>query len=201
MQNSKTKKQQVKPVKRAKKILDEFKEFISRGSVIDLSIGLIMGTAFTAIVNSLVKEIFMPLFSMLISGIDFTHWKYILKPGTEATEDTATGIITNTSAEIAITYGNFIQQVVNFLIISIAVFIMVKTVNRFRHLLDAEAMANNPSPEKEKASPEKDKASPEKEEVSPEKEEILLLREIRDLLKTQSDDSAEEVRTPSESIE
>ncbi|MCL1853611.1 MAG: large conductance mechanosensitive channel protein MscL [Peptococcaceae bacterium] len=170
----------MKPTKQAKKFLDEFKEFISRGSVIDLSIGLIMGTAFTAIVNSLVKEIFMPLFSMLVSGIDFTHWKYILKPGTEAVENTTTGIITNASAEIAITYGNFIQQVVNFLIMSVVVFLMVKAINKVRHLMDAEAEAAS------KAQGEAGSLNQPPQTT----EDILLLREIRDLLKTsQPDDS------------
>lgn len=169
--------------KQAKKILHEFKEFISRGSVIDLSIGLIMGTAFTAIVNSLVKEIFMPLFSMLISGIDFTHWKIMLKDGTEGSADPATGLITDKSAEIAITFGNFIQQVINFLILGLIVFIMVKAINKFRNRTDAEAKA-----EAEKQAPQ----------VS---EEILILREIRDLLKEPQNASLGIRSTSSDNIE
>ncbi len=122
----------------------EFKEFISRGSVIDLAVGVIIGSAFTAIVTSLVNDIFMPAIGWLFGGINFTDLKIVITKGSEGVE------------EAAIYYGNFIQSVVNFLLIAFVVFIVVKGINRFY--------------KKEKPAP---KAPA---------EDILLLREIRDLL-------------------
>ena len=85
-----------------KGFIAEFKEFISRGSVIDLAVGVIIGGAFTAIVTSLVNDIIMPIIGLLFGGIDFTSLRYIITP---AVGDTP---------EAAIYYGNFIQSVVNF---------------------------------------------------------------------------------------
>lgn len=107
-----------------KKFISEFKEFISRGNVIDLAVGIIVGTAFTNIVNSLVNQVIMPAISFIIGGLDFTGYKF--------PPDAAEG-------EAAILYGAFIQQVVNFLIIAFVVFCMVKMINRFKRLKAEEA--------------------------------------------------------------
>lgn len=95
-----------------KTIIDEFKEFIKRGNVIDLAVAFIMGQAFTAIVNSLVNDIIMPLVGILIGGINFTNIKVTLGDAT-------------------IYYGLFIQNVINFLIIAACIFIVVKIMNKF----------------------------------------------------------------------
>lgn len=95
-----------------KTIIDEFKEFIKRGNVIDLAVAFIMGQAFTAIVNSLVNDIIMPLVGILIGGINFTNIKVTLGDAT-------------------IYYGLFIQNVINFLIIAVCIFIVVKIMNKF----------------------------------------------------------------------
>ncbi len=124
--------------------LKEFRDFINRGNVIDLAVGIIIGAAFTAIVNSLVNDLVMPLIGIVTGGVDFTS-------------------LSVTFGEAALTYGNFIQAVFNFLIIALAVFWLVRTVNRFRA--------------KEEAKP----AEPE----APTTEEKLLT-EIRDLLKARS---------------
>jgi large conductance mechanosensitive channel len=137
-----------------KKFFEEFKVFISRGNVIDLAVGMIVGSAFTSIVNSLVKDVVMPFVSIIIGGISFADLKYVITP--------AEGDV----AECAILYGNFIQQIVNFLIIALVVFSLVKAINTMRAKL--EKKEEEPAPE------------PEPEEPS---EEILLLREIRDSLK------------------
>lgn len=123
-----------------KGVIAEFKEFISRGSVMDLAVGMIMGAAFTAIVNSLVDDIVMPLIGIILKGIDFTALMVSV-------------------GDANITYGNFIQAVINFLCISLVIFLLVKALNKFRK-------------KKEEAPPE------------PSKEEKLLT-EIRDLLKDQ----------------
>src|SRR5699024_10385969 len=93
-------------MKQAKSFWAEFKQFISRGNVIDLAVGVIIGGAFTAIVNSLVNDVVMPVIGILFGGIDFTGLKYVITP---ASGDTP---------EAAIYYGNFIQNVVNFLLVA-----------------------------------------------------------------------------------
>lgn len=107
-------------LKKTKGFINEFKEFISRGNVIDMAVGIIVGTAFTAIVNSLVADVIMPAIGWLLGGINFTELKYVITP---AVGDTA---------EAAIRYGVFIQKIVDFLIIAFVVFLMVKLINSFR---------------------------------------------------------------------
>ena len=122
--------------------------------MVDLAVGMIVGSAFTAIVSSLVNDVVMPVVGMLFHGIDFTTLRYVITP---ATED---------MAESAIRYGNFIQAVVNFLLVSLVVFTAVRAINRLRRKKEEEpAPAPEPAPEPEPS------------------EEILLLREIRDLMK------------------
>ena len=142
-----------------KGIVSEFKEFIARGNVIDMAVGIIMGGAFTPIVNSLVNDIVMPCVGMITGGIDFSDKRIILKEAVAANEEL--GIAE--AAEVAIRYGNLIQVVINFLIISLCVFFLIKAINKFK--------------KKEEEKPEEPPKEPE-----PTKEE-LLLTEIRDLLK------------------
>lgn len=130
--------------------ISEFKEFISRGNVIDMAVGIIVGTAFTAIVNSLVNQIIMPPIGYMLGRVDFSDLKYtISKPQGEV-------------PGVYISYGAFIQQVINFIIIAFVVFCMVKMLNMLR----------------DKRQEEKKKAE---EEAPP--PELQLLTEIRDLLK------------------
>ncbi len=136
-----------------KGFIKEFKEFISRGNVIDLAVGVIIGGAFTAIVTSLVNDLIMPLIGIICGGLNFTDLKYVITP---ATADTA---------EAAIYYGNFIQSVVNFMLIAFVIFIIVKAINSLHY--KNEAAADEPAP-------------------APEPEDILLLREIRDLMKNKN---------------
>lgn len=112
-----------------KKLISEFKEFISRGNVIDLAVGVIIGSSFTAIVNSLVNDMLMPIIGMIIGGIDFSSIKYVITP--------AEGDV----AEAAIYFGKFIQNVVNFLIVAFVVFLMVKAINKLNRLKKQEAEA------------------------------------------------------------
>lgn len=109
-----------------KGLINEFKEFISRGSVIDLAVGIIVGSAFTAIVTSLVNDIIMPIIGMIFGGIDFTYLKYVITP---AVGDTA---------EAAIYYGSFIQSIVNFLLVAFAIFMMIKAINKFHRKEEVE---------------------------------------------------------------
>ena len=122
-----------------KGLIAEFKEFISRGSVMDLAVGIIVGGAFTAIVNSLVNDMLMPLIGWIFGGIDFTSLKYVITPATAE------------AAEAAIYYGNFIQSIVHFLLIAFTIFMLIKGINRFRRKKDAE-----PEPEPEPEQPAQD---------------------------------------------
>lgn len=99
-----------------KKFMDEFKKFISRGNVMDMAVGVIIGGAFTAIVNSLVNDVMMPVLSILTGGLDFSKLCIVLGDG----EGAAT-----------LNYGSFIAAVINFLLIAIVIFVMVKTINKF----------------------------------------------------------------------
>lgn len=112
-----------KPVKIAKaavesKFMAEFREFINRGSIVDLAIGVAVGGAFTAIVNSLVNDIIMPVTSLLAGGLDFSTLSIDI-PNLFGADMTA-----------HIAYGNFLQNVINFLVIAVTVFLMVRFINR-----------------------------------------------------------------------
>jgi large conductance mechanosensitive channel len=101
-------------------MMQEFKEFAVKGSVIDLAVGIVIGAAFGKIVNSLVNDVIMPPIGLLIGGVDFKALAVVLKQGP------------NPASTVALNYGNFIQTVIEFLIIAWAVFLMVKGINRLR---------------------------------------------------------------------
>lgn len=135
-------------------MLSEFKKFIARGNVIDLAVGIIMGAAFTGIVDSLVKDVIMPPIGLLMGGLDFSALYLNLSSTAYASlkEAQAAGAAT-------INYGVFINKVINFLIVAFAVFIMVKQVNKLMVKQAAAEKAAPPTPSE------------------------ALLTEIRDLLK------------------
>ena len=130
-------------------LIGEFKEFISRGSVMDLAVGIIIGGAFTTIVNSLVKDVIMPVIGIIIGRLNFADLQIVISKASDGT------------VESAITYGTFIQNVVNFLIIAFVVFLMVKGLNKLKRKKELPQTAAEPIPS----------------------EDIKLLTEIRDLLK------------------
>lgn len=134
------------------KFLDDFKKFIARGNVIDMAVGIIIGSAFTKIVTSLVNDVITPVISIITGKVNLTDLKWVISPATETVQ------------EVALQYGNFIQAIIDFLIIAFVVFVMVKAINGFHEKLK----------KKEETAPE--------EPPKPSKEEELLT-EIRDLLK------------------
>lgn len=138
-------------------LIKEFKEFAMRGNVIDLAVGVILGTAFGKIVNSLVTDIIMPPLGKLIGGVKFSDLKIVIQ---EASKNANEEI-----PEVAINYGNFIQMTFEFLIIAFSVFIMIKFINRLSNLRKKQEETAVPATEPE-----------------PTREEVLLT-EIRDLLK------------------
>jgi large conductance mechanosensitive channel len=108
-------------------LLNEFKQFAMRGNVVDLAVGLILGAAFTTIVNSLVNDIIMPPIGLIIGGIDFSDFFLTIKGASYATLEEA-----KKAGAVTINYGLFVNSVVKFLIVAFAVFMLVKQVNRLR---------------------------------------------------------------------
>ncbi len=110
----------------------EFKQFITRGNVLDLAVGIIIGAAFTGIVGSLVSDIIMPPIGKIMGGIDFSNFFINLSDGNYATLKAA-----KEAGAATINYGVFLNQVINFLIVSFVIFMIVKQANRFKKAQDA----------------------------------------------------------------
>ena len=110
-------------------MISEFKDFISRGNVIDLAVGVIIGAAFGKIVTSLVEQVVMPPIGLLLGKVDFSNLKWVLSP-----EDPATPAI----EEVAIQYGAFINTLIQFAIVAFVIFLMVKAINKLRREKAAE---------------------------------------------------------------
>lgn len=134
-------------------MLGEFKKFAMRGNVVDLAVGVIIGAAFSKIVDSLVKDVIMPPISMLFGGLDFSNY-YLPLNG----QGTVLPLAEAQKAGAVLAYGNFLTVLLNFVLLAFVIFQMVKLVNRLRGPIDPP-----PTPA--------------------EKEEIVLLRDIRDALK------------------
>ena len=117
--------------------IQEFKQFATRGNVVDMAVGIIIGGAFGKIVSSLVADIIMPPLGLLIGGVNFTDLKIAIK----AITDSAGGIIT---PAVTINYGNFIQVVFDFTIIAFAIFLMIKVLNKIRKKEEAAPPAEPP---------------------------------------------------------
>lgn len=141
------------------KFLADFKEFALKGNVIDMAVGVIVGGAFGKIVSSLVNDIIMPVISLCTGGTGYENLKYVIKEGTPATADGVAAV-----EEVAIHYGTFIMNIVDFFIIAFSIFVAIRLAMKLK---------------KKETEPEPAPADPE-----PTKEEVLLT-EIRDLLKNQ----------------
>jgi large conductance mechanosensitive channel len=139
-------------------MLKEFRQFIARGNVIDLAVGIVVGAAFTSIVSSLVSDIVNPLIGLAIGGLDFSE--YYLNLSLDHHYDTLDAAMK--AGAPVIKYGLFLNAVLKFLIVAFVVFLLVKQINRLQSGL------GNVIPEAQKP---------------PTPEDVLLLREIRDLLK------------------
>ena len=138
-------------------MLKEFREFISRGNVIDLAVGIVIGSAFTAIVKSLVNDVVMPPIGLILAGVDFSNLFVPLDGKTYESLASATE-----AGAATLNYGLFINAVISFLIVAFVVFLIVKSINNMKR---------------------KEEEKPAEPAVPPRNE--VLLEEIRDLLKTQ----------------
>ena len=123
-------------------ILSEFREFIARGNVIDLAVGVIVGAAFNDIVKSLVDNVVMPPVGLLLSGIDFAHLQWVLRPDDPATR---------ANELVAVQYGLFINTLIKFLIVAWVVFLLVKGVNAIRRKDAANPSKDPPAPPPQEA--------------------------------------------------
>jgi large conductance mechanosensitive channel len=112
-------------------MLKEFKEFIMRGNVMDMAVGIIIGAAFSAIVNSLVKDIIMPPIGLILNK-DFTNMFVVLKEGAEIPEPYETLADAQAAGAVTLNYGNFINYVIVFLIVAFVIFMLIRWVNRMR---------------------------------------------------------------------
>lgn len=137
----------------------EFKEFALKGNVLDLAVGVIIGGAFGKIVTSVVNDLVMPILGFFMAGMDFKSMKYVMSPAVMEGE-------TVIKAEAAIMYGNFIQNIVDFLIVAASIFIFIKLINKSKEKLVKKQEVAPSAPEEPKG---------------PTQEELLT--EIRDLLK------------------
>ena len=134
--------------------IKDFKAFVMRGNVVDMAVGIIMGAAFGKIVSSLVSDIVMPLVGLLLGGVSFADLKFTLY---EAVTDASGAIV---EPAVTLSYGKFIQVTVDFLIISFAIFMMIKVIGKVQRKKEEEAPAAPAAPS----------------------EEVQLLTQIRDLL-------------------
>ncbi len=137
-------------------MFEEFHKFAMRGNVIDLAVGVVIGASFTGIVNSLVKDIIMPPIGLLLGGIDFANFFVVLK----GSHTVQTLKAAQDAGAVTINYGQFVNTIINFLIVAFALFLVLRQLNR---LVAPKAAPPPPPPE-----------------------DVEVLREIRDLLKTRS---------------
>lgn len=146
----------------------DFKAFISKGNILDMAVGVVIGGAFTPIVNALVNNIIMPLISKLVK-LDFSAWKTVLTPAVDEVVNEAGEVVTAAVPEVAIGWGVFIAALLNFLIVALVIFTVLRVIVKSREKLDALKKKEEEAPAEEPAP-----AGPTTEE---------LLSEIRDLLK------------------
>lgn len=145
-------------MKKRKKIIGEFKEFALKGNVIDLTVGIIVGGAFQAIVNSLVKDVFTPLIGLIGGNLDFTNMFVRIGNLPEKFDATKLGSISYVRGELGVAvfaYGSFLTAVINFLMMAFIIFLMVKGINRLKNisLPGQKAVAEVAAPITEKKCP------------------------------------------------
>ena len=132
--------------------LKDFKKFITKGNVIDMAVGVVIGSAFSSIVNGLVKMIINPVIALLTGGVSLDGWKTVLEP---AVLDDAGKVVT---AEVAILWGEWLQTILNFFIIAISIFVAVRIITGINNRLRAKELAAKAEAEAKKKAEEKEKA-------------------------------------------
>ena len=148
-----------------KKFFEDFKAFALKGNIMDMAVGVVVGGAFGKIVTSLVNDIITPLIGIATGGVNFTAMKHVFSP---AVLDEAGNVLV---AENALLYGNFIQTVIDFFIIALSIFLVLRLMMKGKEKLDSLA---------------KKKEEEAVVEEAPAETEVTLLKEIRDMLKEQN---------------
>ena len=115
-----------------KNFFGEFKKFIAKGKVMDMAVGIIIGAAFTKIVNSLVADIIMPPISLLLGDIDFTNWFIVLREGAETAAPYSSLEAAKAAGAVTMNLGFFINSIISFLIVAFAIFLVIKSINKMR---------------------------------------------------------------------
>lgn len=151
-----------------KKFFADFKKFISKGNIIDLAVAVVVGGAFGKIVSSLVNDIIMPLIGGITGGKNVADWKWVIKEATETTK------------ELSLNYGNFLQTIIDFLIISFFIFVIFRLITSSQHRIDKLIKNGKPVPAEEQ-----------KKETQED-----ILKDIRDLLQKKVEtEAAEDIST------
>jgi large conductance mechanosensitive channel len=141
-------------------VFKEFREFAVKGNVVDMAVGIIIGAAFGKIVDSLVKDVIMPPIGLMLGKVDFSNLFAVLKAGT-APGPYPTVEAAQKAGAVTVNYGVFVNQIISFVIVAFAVFLLVRAINRLRRQEEAKPEPPPPAP----------------------REEVVLLTEIRDALK------------------
>lgn len=124
-----------------KNILAEFKKFVMRGNVIDMSVGIIIGAAFTKIVNSMVSDILMPPLGLLMGKVDFSNWFIVLKPGVSTPAPYESLSAAQAAGATTLNIGNLLNAVISFLIVALCIFMLIKLINKLNALKETPAEA------------------------------------------------------------
>ena len=154
-----------------KKFFADFKAFIMKGNIIDMAVGVVIGGAFGKIVTSLVADIITPLISILTGKVSLTELKWVINEAVLAEDG-----VTVVTPELALTYGNFLQNIIDFLIIAISIFVVLRTMTLAQKKLESL----------------KKKEEEEKKEEAPKETELSVLCEIREMLKKQQGEEESE---------
>lgn len=152
-----------------KKFFEDFKAFATKGNVIDMAVGVVIGGAFGKIVSSLVADIITPLISFATGSLNFTDLKWVIKPGVAEVVNELGEVTAEAIPEVAMTYGNFLQAVIDFFIIALSIFIVLRLMMNAQKKLDSLK--------------KKEEIAVEEAPAEPVETELDILKEIRDSLK------------------
>jgi large conductance mechanosensitive channel len=127
-------------------MIKEFKEFAVRGNLVDTAVAFVMGVSFGKIVTSFVDGIIMPLVGMLTGGVDFNDKKLVLQKSVDAVKDATGNVVTPAITEVSVKYGEFITNLIDFIIVAFAVFMVIKALNKLKRTESPEKSATPPEP-------------------------------------------------------
>ena len=124
-----------------KGIANEFKQFVMRGNVIDMAVGIIIGGAFTKIVNSMVADVLMPPLGLLLGKVDFSNWFIVIKKGADGASNFATMAEAQAAGATTLNLGLFLNAIISFVIVAFCIFILIKAINKLKKPAPAPAAA------------------------------------------------------------